>query len=259
MSNNLILSYIYLHSILPNLEEIVEFDSNAKEITKGWNCKIQFDVSGGPKVALIFKDGKLQVKREKILFPSVAFWFPSPLSLNQMFEGKKVVPPFWGIWKISLLKKFTELTKKIEYYLKADEEFLKNKENLKFNLTLKLNTLLWGIKTVAEKDSENFKIKRALNVISRYPDSIFQLEILEGGPSAHIVISDGKFTPYKGKHPSPTAILQVKDMETARKMFDDEIDFMVALGTGDLRIIGLIPVAEAVSIIMEEMSKHLPK
>lgn len=254
----LILSYIYLHSILPLLEEIVEFDREAKEIVKGWNCSIQFDTSGGPKLSLVFKDGKLQIKREKVANPTIAFWFPNTSSLNRMFSEKKIIPPWKGFWKIGLLKKFDKLTSKIEYYLRPSEDFLKEEENLKFNLKLTLYTLIWAIKAVGEND-ENFKVQRAMKVISKFQNKAFQIEVLPDGPFAHLFISDGKIFPSKGKHPSPSAILKVKDINVCKKMFAEELDFMVALGTEELKIVGLIPFAEAVSIVMGEVSKYLPK
>lgn len=257
--NDLILSYLYLHCILPNLEEIIEFDKDAKEITKNWNCSVQFDVSGGPKVALLFKDGKMQVKREKIFLPSVGMWFPSSPSANKMFEGKFALPLIWmGFWRIGLLKNFISLTKKIELYLRANPALLKNEEIFKFNLKLKFYTLLWGIKTIADNEN-SFKVKRAKAVISRFSGSVFQVEILPDGPYGFITIQEGKLTPHKGKHPSPTSILKIKDMSVAKKMFDEELDFSIALGCQDIRLVGHIQLGEAISILMEELSEYLPK
>lgn len=256
--NDLILSHIYLTGVIPLLEEIVQFDKEAQEMVKNWNCSIQFDVSGGPKSTLIFKNGKLEVKRDKIFFPTVAFWFPSPLSLNKMIEGKQVIPPWKGFWHLLLLKKFDRLTKKIEHYLKADENFLKNEEIFKFNLKLKFYTLLWGIKTIADNEN-SFKVKRAKTIISRFSGSVFQAEILPDGPCGFITIQDEKLTPHKGKHSSPTSILKIKDTSVAKKMFDEELDFSIALGTQDIRLVGHIQLGEAISILMEELSEYLPK
>jgi hypothetical protein len=258
MEKEIILANIYLHSILPLLEDIVEVDKEAQNLIKDWNCSIQFDVSGGPKASLIFKDGKLKAKREKIANPTIAFWFPNVVSLNKMFGEKKVIPPWKGFWHIGILKKFDRLTSKIESYLKPEEEFLKIEENLRFNLKLTLNTLIWSIKAVGE-NSKDFKVQRAMKVISKFQNKAFQVEILPDGPFAHILIGDGKLFPAKEKHSSPSAILQVRDINVAKKMFAEELDFMVALGTGELKIIGLIPFAEAISIIMEELPKYLPK
>lgn len=258
MDKEKILSYLYLHSILPLLEEIVEFDETAKQIVRDWKSSFQFDVHNGPKVSLRFAEGKLEVKREKGFLPTVAFWFPNFSSLNRMIEGKKVIPPWKGVWHFSLLKKFDSLTKRIEYYLRPEEKLLQQEENLKFHLKLTLWSMLWGIKIVAEND-DSFKIKRALSVIHRFPSSVFQIEILPEGPNGYLMVADGKIMPYKGKHPSPTSIFQIKDINIARQMFQRELDFMVGLGTLDLRIIGLIPFAEAISIIMDRLSEYIPK
>lgn len=260
MDKDLILSYIYLNAILPNLEDIIQFDNEARKIIRKWHCSILFDVSGGPKITLFFKDEKLEVKREKTALPTVAFWFSNPQSLNKMFEGKTVIPLIWkGFWHIGILKNFIALTKKIEPYMKPkDKEFFKTEENLKLYLTLMLNTLIWGIKVVGEND-DSFKVKRAMNVISKHKNQTFQVEILPDGPCGHITISNGNLLPSKGKHPTPTATLLVKDKEIAYKMFNNELDFMVALGTCDLRIVGLIPFAEAISILMGKLREYLPE
>ncbi len=260
MDKDLILSYIYLTAILPNLEDIVQFDNEAQKIIRKWHCSILFDVSGGPKTTLFFKDEKLEVRREKVAFPTVAFWFSKPQSLNKMFEGKTVIPLIWkGFWHVGILKNFIALTKKIEPYMKPkDKEFFKKEENLKFYLTLMLNTMMWGIKVVGESD-DTFKVKRAMKVISRYQNQAFQVEILPDGPNGHITISNGSILPSRGKHPNPTAILQVKDPEIAYKMFNNELDFMVSLGNCDLRIIGLVPFAEAISILMAKLTEYLPE
>ncbi|MBT9145392.1 MAG: hypothetical protein DDT40_01783 [candidate division WS2 bacterium] len=258
MNKEKIKSYLYLHAILPQLEEILEFDEEAGDIAKNWNASIRLGVKSGPRVSLIFKNGRLGIKREKAPMPTVGLFFLKHSSLNKMFEGKQIIPLVWkGFWCLSLLKGFSRLTKKMERYLRPDEEFLKTEENLKFYLKVTLYTLLWGIKVVGENDG-SFKIKRANATISRFPSGVFQVEILPDGPCGYITMADGKFLPSKGKHPSPTSTFQIKNASIAYKMFQGEIDFMVGLGTMDLRIVGLVSFAEAMSIIMEKLMEYLP-
>ena len=153
MDKEKIKSYLYLHAILPQLEEILEFDEEAKDITKNWNASIRLGVKSGPRVNLIFKNGRLEIKREKAPIPTVGLFFLKHSSLNKMFEGKQVIPLVWkGFWCLSLLKGFSKLTKMMEHYLRPDKEFLKTEENLKFYLKVTLYTLLWGIKIVGEND-----------------------------------------------------------------------------------------------------------
>jgi hypothetical protein len=258
MDKEKVKSYLYLHAILPQLEEIVEFDKEAKNTIKNWNASIQLGVKGGPRVSLIFKNGRLEIEREKTLLPTVGLFFLKHSSLNKMFEDKQVIPVIWkGFWCLSLLKGFSKLTKKMEPYLKPSKEFLKTEENLKFYLKVTLYTLLWGIKVVGENDS-SFKIKRAGSTISQFPSGVFQVEILPDGPCGYIAMSDGKFLPSKGKHPSPTSTFQIKDKNIAYKMFQGDLDFMVGLGTTDIRIIGAVKFAEAVAVLMEKLVEYLP-
>ena len=57
MKDPKVLSCIYLHAVLPLLEEIVQHDRQAQELVKGWKCSIMFHVSEGPAATLKFRDG----------------------------------------------------------------------------------------------------------------------------------------------------------------------------------------------------------
>lgn len=247
-----ILANLHLNAVLPLMEEIAEFDCEAQEIIKNWNCSIQFHILGQSGVNLIFSDSRIKVQRGTRLLPSVALLFPSPTSLNKMFKGGFVLPIIWkGFWHIVIIKNFINLTKRLEYYLRPNEALLKDKKNFKFIVKLMLYTAVYGIKEVGEKDPS------LKNLVEHTAQGTLEIKILPDGPAAHITLKDGEFYPAKGTAQNPDIIMEFRNHQVAYDLFQGKLDAMAALGSCDVVMRGFLPMADNISVIMDKIGGYL--
>jgi hypothetical protein len=249
-----VLSCIYLHAVLPLLEEIVQHDKQAQGLIKGWKCSVMFHVSGGPAATLKFRGGKCEAIPKSVPLPTVAMWFGSAEKLNSMFEGANVIPVIWkGIWHPVILKNFIALTKRLDYYMKNQDEVAKDPAQFPFLVTLLAYAAVYGAKAVADSDPH---IRE--EIVPVMPNGVVQLDVKEGGPKAYLIKNGADFTVGKGVAPQPPdAIMEVRNIALAFDLFTGRMDAMAALGKCDIRIRGHIPLVDNLNALLERLTQYV--
>ncbi len=252
MVDQTVLAHLHVSAVLQNLEDILDFDEKSKEIARGWNHTMQFSCPGGIGAHIEFSDSKARHFRGVTSLPTVALWFPTATQLNRLFLGEKfsLAIPWMGVWNLNLLKGFTELSKRMESYLKPSAEDLKNKEFFNFHVKCLLNTVVYGLKAVGENDP---KVK---HVIEKTRNGIAEFRI-KNGPAAHIVIKNGHLFPFKGPATDPDAVMELKDYKTAFGLFTGDMDAFALMGKTDLRIEGFIPIIDNLNAALDRLAVYL--
>lgn len=247
-----VLARLHLSAVLQNIEEVVDFDPEAKEIVKDWHHVMQFSCPGGIGAHIEFGQGRARVFRGSTSWPNVALWFPTATMLNNTFMGKgfSLPIPWAGGWKIDLLKGFTELSKRLEFYLKPSKETLKKRENFEFHVRGLLYTSVFGLKAVGEGD------RKVRKYIEACRDGVVEFRIL-GGPSAHVMVKKGKIFPYKGPAEEPNAIMELRDYDVAFGLFTGTMDPMALVGKSALRIAGYIPLVDNLNAALDRLAHYL--
>ncbi|MFA6449158.1 MAG: hypothetical protein WCX65_06825 [bacterium] len=250
---DLVKSYIYLNAVLPQLEEVVAFDKEAQELCKGWNCTIQMHCSGGPGVCLIFKDGKCSAKLGTVSLPTIGLYFSSPTKVVNMFEKKgKVVPlPWWGVWHLGILGKFTKLTDLMEKYLKPTEEMLKDRKIFEFHTRMQLMVAAYALKAVGEHDP------KVMPIVKKTINGIMEMRVMPDGPAVYIDKQGGTITPTKGLAPEYMVSMQIKGIDLTYDMLTGKVDFMEALGLCKIELHGMIGFAENMAVVLEKIEKYI--
>lgn len=254
MNSEQVLSRIYLRAVLPLLEEVVDHDEAAGEMVKSWRCSIMIHQAGGPATTLVFRNGKCEAHRNSMGLPSVALYLTEPAKLNAMFQGRPVIPiPWMGFWRIGILTKFTELTKRLEYYMQPEDEVLADRGDFAFIVKTMLYAAAFGACEVGNHD------EHVSGLAKKTPEGVMQIKILPDGPAAHIRKKDGVFVAAKGEAPGAAdAYMDIRDVDLAYKVFTGQTDAMAALGLTDIRIRGLIPFVDNVNAFLDRLSVLLP-
>lgn len=252
MDRESVLAKCHLHAVLPLLEQIVDYDKEAQQIVSGWNGTVQFSCPGPMGAYIEFKDGKARAYRGTTSWPTVALWFFSPKEMNKLFtgEGFTVPIPWKGLTNLGMLKGFTELTKRLDYYLRTPEKDLPA-EHKKFLVTLKLYTAVRALKEIGENDPH---FSQSTPHIA---NGVAELRVLQDGPVAHIRVSHGVLMPGIGPAESPSAVMAFKDIDTANALFNDEIDAMALIGAGDIRLTGRISLIDSMNGILDAIGTYL--
>ncbi len=254
LNSEQVLSRIYLRAVLPLLEEVVGYDDVAKEMVKSWKCSIMLHQAGGPATTLVFRNGKCDALRRSITIPSIALYLTEPAKLNAMFQGQNVIPiPWMGFWHVGILAKFTELTKRLEYYMQPTDEVLSDKANYAFIVKLMLYAAVFGACEVANHDDH------VASLSQNTAEGVLQIKILPDGPAAYIKKTGGVFSAAKGEAPGAAdAYMDIEGVQLAYELFSGQTDAMAALGLTDIRIRGLIPFVDNVNAFLDRLSVLLP-
>lgn len=253
MNREKILARLNLHAVLPLLEEVVAEDIEARELVRGWNAVIQFSVIGGPAAHLVFTNGRLEVKRGRYRWPTVAFTLTSSAALNKMFSGSGfAIPLVWkGFWHPVMLSRFMKLTKRLDAYMKADyTEGSRDSDGFDLALKLFLYAAIFGIKELGENDPDVSQIVAAL------PDGMAEMRVLPDGPVAHISVRNGRFSPARGKATGASVYMEFRDGRVAMELFQGRLDAMAAIGRCDIVLRGLIPLVDGLSAIMDRLGTY---
>ena len=247
-----VLAHLNMLAVLPRLEELVQYDAEAQELIMGMKFSIRFRVFNGPSILIAIGNGKISSTTDTTLSADTGLLFTSYEQANRMFAGEKVVPiPYWGAWKMADLKRFTQLSGLLEKYLKPSEDNLKDPGFKAHAVKMTLHTIAAGVAQVAQHD------EKASHWAEAVPEGVAMFKVLPEGPAACISVQGGRFRPIWGEVKTPTVSTTFKDIDTALNLFTGKLDAFAALGGGDVRISGLIPMADHLNAIIDRVGWYL--
>jgi hypothetical protein len=253
MDRQEILARLHLHAVLPVLAKLVRFDEEAQAITKDWDATFQFSYLGGPVVQLQFTGGNCRAYRQAAVKPDVNFFFPTAGLLNGMFLGGMTLPLIGGFWKIGLLKGFTQLSKRLEYYLKELDGKPLTDDLVPKVLACKLGVATWATAILCEIDPAQKVFADAVPA-----GGTLNMKIDPDGPNFYVKKTGaGAFLAGDGNVADPTAELSFTSTDVAMALINGELDTMAALGKRELVIRGLIPMVDNISAVMDHVEHYL--
>lgn len=250
MSKETVMSYINVFAVLKNMEELVRVDSISKELIKKQNIAIQFTVSNGPKAVLEFREGEVQLKRGGGK-ADIKLFFTSPGHFNKMMDGKANPIPYKGLMKISFLTgTFTKLADRLEFYLRPDEEKLRDGDYFKANTEMTAYAAFFALSEIGNRD------ERASHSCRAIPDGKILVKV-ENGPAVTIIKNKGTLRTEKGVPSDPRCILSFSSLESAHQVLNSKLDTYTALATGQMAMRGFIPMIENMNPILDQVAEYL--
>lgn len=252
MSYELVKANLNLYAVLRNLEDLPEYDTDIANEIKDWNISIQFTVMNGPAGYVEFKNGECIFGEGKHSAPSVKLFFTSPAHFNKMMDGNGSPIPLKGFTKLGfLMKDFPKVTDRLEYYLKPDEEKLKDPLYNKINTIFTLNTASFAVKEVALHDKMG-KINAA-----HIMNGKVVIEVLPDGPATYVDFNNGDISVHKGTTDRPMAMMQFKDLKAANELLNNISDPFTAAASGDVLLRGQISMIESINLILDRIPTYL--
>jgi hypothetical protein len=249
---DLIKAHLNLYAVLQNLEELGKLDESVGQMTKDWDLTIQFSVRNGPAAFVEFKKGVCRHGRGAHSHPTVKLYFLSPGHLNRMFDGQGTPIPLKGFARLGFLQKeFGALTKKLEYYLKPEEGRTYDAQYLRVNTTLTMYTAAYAVRELALLEPTCKKVAAAT------PPGIFQMGVMPSGPYVHLIFGPDSVEARKGSAAAPTALMTIKDLDAANQLLNGKLDAFKAVGQGDVRLQGVMPIIDNVGLILDRVEAFL--
>ena len=151
VTTDLIKAHLYLHAVLPQLEEVVRVDPAAQQAVAGWRGSIGLRVAGGPGLRLEVASGGLRAVRRGRGLPSLGLLLLGPGAAVRMFEGGGAAPlPWIGAWRPRLIGGLRALSARLQYYLRSDREQLQADGTFAAAVAIRLAVLVYAIGVLAE-------------------------------------------------------------------------------------------------------------
>ncbi len=252
MPNELVKAHLNLHAILPNLEELVSFDPEIRQLVGTWDIAVAFAVRGGPQAHVSLRNGQCRVDRGSGQRTNVKLWFTSPRHLNDMFDGKGNPIPLKGFTRLGFMKsEFPKLTDRLEYYLRGSDAAAQDERIHEFVTRCMLYTAVFGLAELATLDPA------VADLVAHTPNGTAEFKVLPDGPTAYLVHQDGAFTAGKGPAESPNVRMQFRDVKVCNDLLNGRVDAFAAMGRGDVVIKGFLPLADQLSAMLEYLEPYL--
>lgn len=252
MGADILQARLNLEVVLGLLAEVANSDLLFRERSRAWNETIWFKALGGPAGWIRFAPEGASHGHGKPNHPTISLLLFSAIHLNRMFRNEGLPPiPVKGIGRISFLKKeFTELGTRLQTLTRPGVTF-RNREEEHLSTRLMLTAAVKAVPVLAEEEMVCAKLAAAT------PEGIMEIASLDGGFSGWIKKENGRFTSGLGKPEQVTARMLFRDLEAARIVLTGKEAGFAAIGLGLIRIEGLIPLVDNVSLIMDRLERYL--
>ncbi len=245
------LAYINMYAILGTLENLCDKVPEASALLQGKKpISIGFEVKNGPSATLYFKNGKCRMEQGcgacDIKLP-----FSSCEKFNGLIDGTVTPIPSKGFTHIGfLLKTFVGLTDMLTKYLRASEEDLKDPVFFNNSTELMLYTIGVAISQIGNND-EIGKFSA-----SHIEDGSVLLGV-KNGPAIEIICKDHRLITVKKAPKTYRSAMVFESIETARALFDGNVNSLACIGTGKIEMHGLVSMLDNINRILDRVALYI--
>jgi hypothetical protein len=242
-SNDEVAAHLCLEAVLPAFEELTLVSEAARSLIARWKCAIEFAVRDDGAATVSFDEGKISVASGRSSAPALSLLFLSPRHLVNQFSGRGIGVPLLkrGFFRLKNLFRFQRLGKIFEEEVERQPRLL-------------LSVAVAAIRSLSEHDEE-------VREILRYaPTGVAELGVPANDLFAWVELKNGRVDSGRGRAPHPADVkIEFRNEEIALAALRGELDELAATGSGDLRVRGLIPLAEIVGVVAERVNRYLPR
>ena len=252
MTTNQIKAHLYLHAVLPQLEEVVRVDPEAQALVAGWNSSIGLRVAGGPGLRLEVAAGRLRAVRRGRGLPSLGLLLLSPGAVVRMFEGGGATPlPWVGAWRPRLIAGLRSLSGRLQYYLSSGRDQLEADGTFATATAIRLAVLAYAMGVLVETWDEGRRI-----AATSPADGVVSISLADHPPvQLHSV--QGRLQVARGAAQRPNVTVEFADPATAFGVLTGSLDLWTALGTGAVRLRGHLLLLDPILQLMARVGRFL--
>ena len=250
MKDTMTLAYINLYAILGALPALTELSDEARAILGDTVRSITIAVKNGPVATMTFHSGRCAMRAEDG-GGDIRLSFSTPEKFNGMIDGTVTPVPTKGLFHVSfLLGKFTKLTDLLTKYLRPEPSDMENPAFARISTTLLFGVIGRAVCQIGNHD------KIGMASASYIPDGVIRLSITDG-PCAAITAKNHRLS-YSRRAPEKCfSYMTFSDMKTARALFDGRVNSVAALGTGGVRVGGMISQIDNVNRILDRVALYI--
>ena len=244
------LAYITLFAVLGALPELCRLSPEAQAYIRNQNVSVGFAVKGGPAGTLIFENGACRME-EGADRCAVKIPVASCEKFNAVIDGKATPIPVKGFTRIGFLTgPFTKLTDLLTRYLRPAEKDLEDERFFDISTRLMFHVIVGAVAQIGNQDPVG-RVS-ASNIV----DGRIRVAIV-GGPAAYLEARDHVLTPVYEDTDDYFSQMEFCDMRLARRLFDGQVNAVTCVGTGQVRMGGMISQIDNVNRILDRVSLYL--
>ena len=252
MTDSFVKAHLYLHAVLPQLEEVVRVDEAAGAVIANWRSSIALQVAGGPGIRLEVAEGRVRAVRRGRGLPSLGLLLASPAAAVRMFESGGATPlPWMGAWRLRLVAGLRELSGRLQYYLKADRERLAADGAFTAAVLIRLAVLVYAVAVLAECWEEGRHI-----AAGGAPDGVIAIGVAGANP-LHLSNAGGRLTAARTADRPANVAVEFGDASAAYGILSGTTDLWTAIGTGDVRLRGHLLMLDPILQLMGRVGSFL--
>lgn len=250
MKEERVLAHCNLFGVLGAIPTLLELSPKAREAVGNKKIAIGFLIKNGPSATLCIDHGKAEMKRGTAGC-SIKLYFSSPKKFNAMIDGTGTPLPISGFWHLGfLLGGFTKLTDLLSEYLRPSPEKLEDPAFFEASTVLMLHVIAGAVAEIGNEDAVGrFS---ASNIV----DGVIRLRV---GDSYAVGVraENHRLTAIHQDPGEGFSEMQFADLHVARDLFDGNINAVAAVGTGHVRIGGMISQVDNINRILDRVSLYL--
>ena len=244
------LAYINLYAILGTVPMLCRLDGKARELASVKRIALGFNIKGGPSATLCFENGNCEFY-EGCDGCDIKLSFGSPERFNGMIDGTVTPIPSKGLLKVKfLLKNFIGITDILTKYLRASDADLKDSDFFEKSTRLMFSVIVNAVAQIGNHD----KVGKAS--ASYITDGTIRFAMGDSD-YAYIDASSHFLKAHMGKPQKFTAYMSFDSLLLARKLFDGDVNAVACIGTGDVRIGGMVSQVDNVNRILDRVALYL--
>lgn len=254
--NEMLRASVYLKGILPLMEDLVVYDPEAAAAIAGESLVLQFEIKDGPAVHLEVGSGKIRHGSGLHPRPDIRLSFNTPERLNRMFAGQDVRPGIRkGFTRLGFLtKKFPILAERLSYFMEGEGQKAEGPEANLFLVRLGLHAMLGGMAAVASDDPS------LADVAAATPCGTLLVAVLPDGPHGTFakMPSNGSYdflATFGRSVAHANAVMEFTSLDVARRLIDGQLSAVVAIGTGEVKISGYLPLIDKANVFLGRLAK----
>ncbi len=250
MTDQMAKAYINMKGVLRALTYLCDLDHAAGELIQGADVTVQFSVRHGPAARLVFKGGKCTFEDGKGR-SNIKLWFPTPEKFNGMMDGKGNPTILKGFTKLGfLMKTFTHLTKRLEYFLKPGEDTVQDEAFRTISTLLTFYTAFNALPEIGMHDPVG-KI-----IMQKGGNGQLCVSIADTDYNVRLKVAKGQINTLDASDGSPEMQLVFSSLEKTNDVLNGKRDFITAIGYGDVKVKGYIPVMMSVEHLVPRLANY---
>ena len=246
---------LFFNGVLPAFEDFLKFDEGARKILGEAEGEVLFSNQQDMTASLIFAKGGVRWSEVSEERPRIHVDLGSEEKTVRFIRGGIAIPTLrrgWGspLFSARILRLFLRFQK----YLKPSPSALQDPLFRMLHVRLALAVALFSLAEIARKDMW------AKHMLEGCPNGVVSFAVEGENLTASIEKSSLGLLPHRGEAESSEAdaIVTFSSSRVAMEILTQKRDSHAAVALGDIRVEGLIPLADGINHVLDRVSRYLP-